>query len=133
MKITPKQYAQALHESIKDKDKSQVEKIIKNFVGVLIENNGINKKDKIIEEFNKLWNKENNIVEVLVVSAKKISEEINSLLNNYIAKLTASKNVILNNKIDKDILSGVVLKYEDKILDGSFKNQLNGLKKQMKS
>ena len=55
MKIKSKQYAQALYEGIKDKNETEGKEIIARFVNLLIENNSINKKDKIIVQFNKIF------------------------------------------------------------------------------
>jgi len=131
MKVTSKQYAESLYEAVKGKNDSQVKDAVKNFLEILIANNDISKADKIVKEFKKLWNKEEGIVEAEVVSARELGSDIIKLLNGYIVKLSKAKKVILNNKIDKDVLGGVVIKYEDKILDGSLRTKLGELKNEM--
>ena len=68
MKITPKQYAQSLYESLKGKDKNESKELIDNFVNTIIENNDTSKLEKIIEQFEKKWNQEEGIVDAEVVS-----------------------------------------------------------------
>ncbi len=128
MKITVKQYAQSLYEAVKDKKDSQLRDVVKIFFGVLMANNDVARFDKISMEFEKIWNRENGIVEAQAVSAKKLDKNIIKLLNSYIARLTGARTVILDSAVDKDILGGIVLKYGDKVLDGSLKSRLAELK-----
>ncbi|MFH1427762.1 MAG: ATP synthase F1 subunit delta [Patescibacteria group bacterium] len=131
MKITPKQYAGSLYDLTVGKNDSQIKDIIRNFINLLLENNDFAKVNKIIEEFEKIWNKEEKIVEAEVTSVKKLDNELIKLLNNYIINLFNAKRVNLNNKIDKNILGGVIIKYEDKVIDGSLKTRLGELKNKM--
>ncbi|MFH1523099.1 MAG: ATP synthase F1 subunit delta [Patescibacteria group bacterium] len=131
MKVSITQYAQILNEAVVDGRDSNIKDKIRNYVQILIINNDISKIDKIIESYDKLWNKEHGIVEAEVVSAKKLDNEIIKLLNGYVSKLSGAKRVILNNEVNKDILGGVVIKYGDKVLDGSLKASLLELKSRM--
>ncbi|MFH1822227.1 MAG: ATP synthase F1 subunit delta [Patescibacteria group bacterium] len=131
MKITPKQYAGSLYDLTVGKNDSQLKDVIKSFINVLLENNDFGKAKKIIEEFEKIWNKEEKTVEAEVTSAKELDNELIKLLKNYIINLFNAKRVNLNNKIDKNILGGVIIKYEDKVIDGSLKTKLRELKNKM--
>jgi len=53
------------------------------------------------------------------------------LLENYIAELSGAKEVVLNEKIDKNILGGVVIRYGDRVVDGSLRTSLEELKNKM--
>ncbi|MEA2065363.1 MAG: ATP synthase F1 subunit delta [Patescibacteria group bacterium] len=131
MKITLKQYAESLYQIVQGKDESEIKNVIENFVKVLQSNNDINKLDKVIEEFCKTWNKEEGIIETEVVSTKNLDNEIVELLNSYIAKLSGVKKVLVKQKIDKNILGGLIIKYKDKVLDGSLRMRLRELKIEM--
>jgi ATP synthase F1 delta subunit len=131
MKITEKQYAASLYQSVKDKNKKEADVVIENFVKILIANNDVCKLNQIIEQFEKVWNKEEGIVEAEVISAKRLDNKIVKLLNGYIAKLSGAKKVETAERVDKNILGGVVIKYGDKILDGSLRTRLEDLKSQM--
>jgi len=131
MKITPKQYAQSLYQAACGKKQSDVKGVIENFVKVLINNNYIAKADQIIKQFKKIWNKEQGIVKAEVISARKLDIKITKLLNNYIAKLSGAKTIDLRQEVDKSILGGVVIKYEDKVLDGGLKTRLTDIKNKM--
>jgi F-type H+-transporting ATPase subunit delta len=131
MKVTSKKYAESLYQAVESKTKREVNEVIENFFQILITNNDTSKLNQIIEHFEKIWNKRQGIVEARVVSANKLSNKIVKLLNSYIAKLSGAKKVKIEERIDKNVLGGVVIKYEDKILDGSLKNRLDELKAQI--
>ncbi|MBU0722002.1 ATP synthase F1 subunit delta [Patescibacteria group bacterium] len=131
MKITVKQFALSLYEAIDGKTSSQAKVVIEKFVELLAEKNQLAKANKIIEEFIKLWNNKHGIVQAEVASANELNEETVKLLKNYIAKLYNAKQVIISEKIDKKLLGGVIIKYEDKVVDGSLKARLVELKNKM--
>ncbi len=131
MKITPKQYANALYQSVSGGDDDQVNSVINNFINIIIENNDVSKIKKIIKQFGIIWNKEEGIVEAEVIGARKLDNKIIELLDNYIVELTGAKKVIMREQVDKSILGGVVVRYEDKVLDGSLKTRLEELKSNM--
>jgi len=131
MKISAKQYAQSLYEVVKDKKDSQIRKIIKNFSRILINNNDILKIDKITAEFARIWNRERGIVEAEIIGARKFDNKIIKLLNDYIIKLSGAKKIEIKQTVDKNILGGVIIRYEDRVIDGSLKTKLSELKNKM--
>ncbi|MCK5415902.1 ATP synthase F1 subunit delta [Candidatus Parcubacteria bacterium] len=133
MKINSKQYALALYEIAKDKKKNEIELMIKNLVNVLIANNDISKVDEIMNEFDKVWNYKEGVVDTTVLSAKKLDEKTLELLNKYLLGKLEIKKVDIITDIDEKLLGGVILKYGDKILDGSIKTKLNNFKSRLKN
>ena len=131
MKITEKQYSTALYEAVKDKKKGEVKSLIKDFAKLIIQNNDTSKLDKIINEYEKVWNRDQGIVNAEVISAKALDKPTIKYLNDYIKKTTKAKKIELNKEIDDNLLGGVVVKYGDKVLDGSLKTKLNELKSSM--
>ena len=131
MNITQKQYAESLYQTIQNKKDSEVKIAVENFVKVLINNNDISKADEIIKQFVGIWNKEQGIIEAEVVSAKELDKKIVKLLNDYIIKLSGAEKILVKQKVDKNILGGVVIKYGDKVLDGSLRMRLGELRNKM--
>lgn len=131
MKITPKQYADALYQSVSGQGDKQVKSVIDSFVNVVIENNDVSKINKIIEQFEVIWNRGEGIVEAEVVSARELDNKIVKLLNSYIAELSGAKKVAMQEQVDESILGGVVIRYGDKILDGSMKMRIDNLKNEL--
>ncbi|MBI2459190.1 MAG: ATP synthase F1 subunit delta [Parcubacteria group bacterium] len=131
MKITPKQSALSLYEALEEKSAGQIKAVIKKFVELLARDNMLGASDKIIVQFVKIWHEKQGLVEAEAISANGLSQANIKLLENYIIKLAGAKTVSLNEKIDKNILGGVVIRYGDKILDASLKTQLEELKEKM--
>ncbi|MFA5359540.1 MAG: ATP synthase F1 subunit delta [Patescibacteria group bacterium] len=131
MKITAKQYALSLYETIDGQSAAQVKAVIKKFVELLAKKNQLSRAEKIIAEFIKIWNDKRGIIEAQAVSAKELNKETVKLLKNYIVKLSGAKEVIMSQEVNKDILGGVVIKYGDKVVDGSLKLQLVDLKEKL--
>ncbi len=128
MNIPTKQYAKILYKLVDGKNKNEAEKIINEFIAVLVENNDQGKIKKIIWEFNNLWNKARGIIEAEIISASELSNDVIKLLNDYITKLSGAKEAILSEKVEKNLLGGVIIKYGDKVLDGSLKTKIIYLK-----
>jgi F-type H+-transporting ATPase subunit delta len=131
MKITARQYALSLSEAVDNKSAREVEAIIKKFIELLAGRNQLGEAEKIIAEFVKIWNDQRGVVEAEVASADGLAKEIVKLLKNYIAELSGAKEVLISEKIDKNILGGVVIKYGDKVLDGSLKMALADLREKL--
>ncbi len=131
MKITAKQYALSLYESVKNKKEEEIRDIIDNFINLVVENNDVSKIDKIIDQFEIVWNKEEGIVEAEIVSARKLDNKTVKLLDGYIAGLAGAKKVVMGERIDKSILGGVIIRYGDKVLDGSMRARIDNLKNEL--
>jgi len=131
MKITPKQFALSLYEAVEGKPAVQVKAVVKKFVELLAKKNMLAKADKITGQFVKIWDEKHGIVEALATSANGLDKVSVKFLEHYIAELSGAKEVVITEKIDKNILGGVIIKYGDKVLDGSLKTSLEELKEKM--
>ena len=131
MKIKPRQYALSLYEAVEGKSPAQVKAVIGKFVELLAKKNQLARADKIGVQFVKIWNEKHGIVEALALSANVLDKASVKLLENYITRLSGAKEVVLSEKIDKNILGGVIVRYGDKIIDGSLKATLVELKEKM--
>ena len=132
MKITPKQYALSLYESVKDKDKKEAEKIIRGFAELLVRENVLARSDKIIAEFSRIWNAGEGLVEAEITSARPLDKAMVKAISNYIKERSKAGAVEIKTAEDKDLLGGVVVRFGDKILDASLKTKLSSLKQEMK-
>lgn len=128
MKIKFKQYAQALFELTKGKSESDVDVIVLKFVDNLKRNGDFKKSDEIIKSFIQIYNRENNIVEAEVASAKELNTDQLQNVKDFIGKKYESEEVILKNKVDESILGGVSVKVNDEVTDFSIGGQLKQLK-----
>jgi F-type H+-transporting ATPase subunit delta len=131
MKITTRQYALGLFEATEGKSEAEVKSVIKNFTAFLVAKNKLDIADKIIVEFVRIWNEKHEIVEAKITSAFELDKDVTKLLKEYIANLSGAKEVVVSEAIDKNLLGGVVIRYQDIVLDGSLQTRVGELKKRM--
>ncbi|MDD5031440.1 MAG: ATP synthase F1 subunit delta [Patescibacteria group bacterium] len=124
MKITAKQYAKALFESVSAAPSDKVGEVVKNFCRALKANNQTSQLGKIIGQFEQIWDKKNNIVKAEIISALKLNSETEKIIEQYLKKTVGAKEIELSRKVDKNILGGVIIKYGDRILDESLRTRL---------
>jgi F-type H+-transporting ATPase subunit delta len=131
MKITNSQYAKTLFDLVKDSSEKDRLVATKSFAKLLISRHDAYRLDKIISEFENIWNKEFNIVKAETSSFSPLNAATTKLLSEYIKKSSAAQEVVMDFKIDKSILGGVVIKYGDRIFDAGLKSRLNKLKERI--
>lgn len=131
MKITAKQYAQCLYQVISGKNNNQLKDIIKKFVATLKDNNGLAKASQIVEQFIEIWHSDKKIISAKIATANKLDSKTEKLLVNYLKELSKANEVIVEKKVDQSLLGGVIIKYGDRVLDGSLRATLDELKNKM--
>ena len=110
----------------------ELNKDILHFIFILIDKRREFFLESIIKEFDSLVDDAESILHVEVTSAveleasmlDKLKEKLDSLLDY---------NIQIENKVDEEIIAGIVLKIEDYIIDGSLRNELNRLKQKIKA
>lgn len=132
MRIKSAQYAASLYESAKGKEKSEIRKIVKNFAFVLKENNDIHKAKDIIKDFSVVWNKKNGIAEAALASAGEITQKERKGIEEHVKRSVKAEKINIKSELDKNLLGGFVLVYEDKVIDASLRSRLSSLKEALK-
>jgi len=124
MKITPKEYAIGLYEATKDAPKEEMAEKIAEFVKILKIDNVLSIEKKIVEEYEKYYRKQKNILRIKIRSGEKVSPEtISTMMKNF------SKQVEIEEEIDEDLIGGIVVEIEsDLMIDGSVKKKLEVMK-----
>ena len=84
---------------------------------------------QILEEYNLLYRKYKKIMYVDLITAKKANDELKSII---VKRLGQEKKILLNERVDKSILGGVLIKVNDKQFDSTVKNHLNKIKSSFK-
>lgn len=125
------------HPKIKrDEKKGLIDELFKervsiemvNFLYILIDKRRESNILDIVDQYKRLFDEHENIVKVVAMTAvpmeKKAIAKLATVLGNKL-----SKKVELTNEVDSSILGGVLLKFENKIIDGSLKGQLESLGK----
>ena len=126
MRYTPRQYAKALYESLKDVKEGEVDLVFKNFYSILLRNNDLKLINKIIEKIEEIDKEERGVVEVEVTGAKEIDKDLVSKLRNLIGKKAE-----IQEKVDPGLIGGLKIQINDLLIDGSIKAKLNKLRQSL--
>lgn len=111
--------------------KGKINDIAYNFIAVLIEKSRINLFFEIKDEFINIYNQEKQIVEALVTTAIEIDEELSQKVLEKIKNLT-KKDVKVTYLVDESIMGGVIIKYDNTLIDDSVRTRLENLNKKIK-
>lgn len=133
MKITARQYAQCLYELVSTEENDKVKEILPKFVVLLEKHLALNLAPSIISVFTEIWNKEHGEVVAELTSARELKVEAKETVINYLKNKSGATEVILDERVDKNILGGFILKYNNKIVDGSLRSSLESLKNSLKA
>jgi F-type H+-transporting ATPase subunit delta len=120
-------YAAALYEAVQGD--VETDALIRNFLRFLKEKKKLHRIEKIIKEFEKIYNERKGIFSLKIASARKLDKEI----VEKIAGALKIEKYELTPEIDKKLLGGFVAQYGDSLFDMSIKNNLEKLSKQLKS
>lgn len=101
-----------------------------NLFKLLIEKNRVLILPLLVEHYKGMLDKKRNITTAQVITAIEIDEEIKNRVKD---KLQSLLNCTINIKsvIDTSIIAGMVVRIDDKIVDGSIKTKLDNMKKQL--
>jgi F-type H+-transporting ATPase subunit delta len=86
---------------------------------------------EIANQFIAIYNDQKGIARATVTAATPLDESSLNQIKTYISKKINKPHVQLTVKTDAEIIGGLVINYEDKLLDMSIKNELNKLKQQL--
>ncbi len=99
-----------------------------NFLKLLCSKNILYLFDKIEKEFCKKYYKFKNIEKVTVITAIELSEKSKKKLKESLEKHTGKK-IIMDLKLDSQIIGGMIIKFENSIIDLSIKQKLDSIEK----
>ncbi len=99
-----------------------------NFLRLLIENHRMPVIFRTRQQFERLWERENQLLPVDITSAIALDQETTESLGRTIGE-RAGRKVRLAAHVDPDILGGIVLRVGNSILDASIRNRLEQLRR----
>ncbi|OGE83968.1 MAG: ATP synthase F1 subunit delta [Candidatus Doudnabacteria bacterium RIFCSPHIGHO2_01_FULL_49_9] len=127
MKYSPKQYAQALHESLAGTKPADHERVIDNFVQVLKQHGDLGRFAEIEAVYVEYEKSSRGISTAKVATAHKLSENEEAKLIHRLNHLLDSQ-VEIKQQVDEGLLGGIVVRMDDKLIDGSVRRNLKDLK-----
>ncbi len=128
MTISSQQYAQSLFELIDDKSKPELEKLVHNLGLILVRQHDLGQAAEIIKNFQEIWDREHGELTAELLSARQLESVGKELIVSYLKERTGMTKINLQEKIQKDLQGGFVLRYQSRIVDGSLRSNLEKLK-----
>ena len=110
--------------------KSQLNTLQLNFLKLLTKNESFSIIQDIHKQFLDQVEKLNNIIRVSVTSPYKISDDLKDQISNLVNEISGAESVI-EEKIDSQLIGGVVIKLGDTVIDGSIKNKVKQLRREL--
>ena len=101
-----------------------------NFIKILIEKGLLREYSACYKRYRKTDNESHGIAEALVTTAVALSDAQLSQLKEKLEKVSG-KRVLLEQKVDADILGGVRVDLEGQLFDGSVKGRLSELRRRV--
>lgn len=107
-----------------------VDKYVLNILKLLAKNRLFNIIYDLKDEYEKSYNKDNNIEKATVISARELSESLKEKLLSKLCKMTG-KTVVIDYVTDEKVLGGLVVRFSDTQIDASVKTRLEALKEKL--
>jgi F-type H+-transporting ATPase subunit delta len=101
-----------------------------NFLKLLVENHRMPVIYRLRREYERLWERENRLLPVVLTSAVELDEQTVKDLGERIGERTGN-TVVLTTKVEPDIIGGIVVRVGNSILDASIRNRLEQLRTQV--
>ena len=109
---------------------SKINEKTNNLIDLLITNKRLPILYDIANGFNDIYNQKNNVAKATVVTAIPISDKIKNQVLKKIQTLS-NKSIEIENIIDKTIIGGFILRFENTEYNASFLQRLNKLKTEL--
>lgn len=126
--ITPKISKAKRKETIEKIYSDKISNEILNFLKILVDKGRINAFSTIVESFNLLVDEKNNMKRVTVETVVPLDAGQKEKLTEKLEKLTGG-NIVIEEKINTDIIGGVILRIGNEIIDQSIKTKLTAIEK----
>ncbi|EOC99449.1 F0F1 ATP synthase subunit delta [Caldisalinibacter kiritimatiensis] len=112
--------------------KGKISQEILNLLYIVVDKGRERYLSYIKDEYVALSNEKLGIIEAKAVTAVPMTEEEKSKLQDNLSN-KFGKRVILENIVNEEIIGGVLVKIEDKVIDNSIKGQLDNIEKELKN
>ena len=113
-----------------DKVVTGAEPILQNFLKLLIEKHRMPAVFRVRRTYDELWQRENQLLAVEVTSAIELDKKTVKQIGDRIGEETGQK-IELSERVDPDILGGLVVRVGNSIIDASIRARLDSLRKQV--
>jgi len=113
-----------------DKVVTGAEPILQNFLKLLIEKSRMPAVFRVRRTLDELWQRENKLLPVEITSAIELDKTTVKHIGDRIGEETGQK-IELSERVDPDILGGLIVRVGNSIIDSSIRARLDSLRKQV--
>jgi len=107
----------------------KVSNIVIKFINLIIKKNREINLPEISNQFIKLYYQKNNIMVVDLITSEKIDETIREKINALLKKII-DKQILFNEILNKNIIGGFIIRFDNKQIDQSLLRKLQILQKE---
>ena len=125
--ISNNEIARAIYMVSKDKSSTEQSLLFPKIIQFLARRHLLSKTSDILLKLGKIINSEEGRTIVIVKSAFKLGEKTEKELVQTLKKRYSSKEIVLDEKLDKNLLGGMLLEINDEVIDLSLKNKIGKL------
>ena len=129
--ISNNNIARAIYLSLKDKNSSEQDIMLKNVVKFLFRHKLISKSKEILSVLKKLINQDQGILEVKVWSKNQINNKVKKDLMQILKKRYGNKKFILHENLDEKLLGGFKIEVNNELIDLTLKNKIYKLQEHL--
>jgi F-type H+-transporting ATPase subunit delta len=104
---------------------------VKRLIKMLIENGRLGALPMIINNVRELINRRDNVTQAEVVTAVELDRDLKDRIRLALEKNLGFNRIELETRVDPGILGGMIIKVQDRIIDGSYVGKLEDLRKQV--
>jgi len=112
------------HKFLQEIFAGKIGEVTQKFIDILVDKNRVHLVDDVSEEFERQYKITKNIVSAEVVSALPLNDELRAKVLGLVRTLDNRPDVDLVEKVDKDIIGGMIITVGDKQLDYSVVGRL---------
>lgn len=98
-----------------------------NFLKLLCEKRMVHCLDECLDEYERLYNKENNIQVVDITTAKPLTDGIVSRLVSKLEEKTGGR-IVVKEHVDASCIGGIIIETDTSYIDASIKSGLDNMK-----
>ena len=119
------------HKLVDEAFSSLMEYVL-NFIKILCEKKSVHCFFGCVKQYEKLYNKKYNIEKFTVITAHPLSDSLCEKLTLKLEK-ESGKKAVLDLRVDKSILGGIIIRTENSQTDASLRARLDALRAQLTS
>ena len=129
--LDTKNLARALFELTDGATAEESSAAVKDFAKYLHKQGVLREADKIIAEYQKIYNKKNGIIEATVTLINRLPDKTTSELTHALKEKYKVKEVHILEKVDERLLGGMKIRIGDTVYDSSVAHSLKQLEAQL--